>query len=65
MMDYPALVRIDYWHPLINDWAVGHVGINLLNPAVYVQKLSKRGVLARAVDADTGDTVYGEGADLL
>jgi hypothetical protein len=36
-----------------------------MNPAVYVQKLAKRGVIARAVEVDTGETVYGEGADLL
>jgi len=47
------------------SWGTGHAGINLMNPAVYVQKLAKRGVIARAVEVDTGETVYGEGADLL
>lgn len=47
------------------SWETGHAGINLMNPALYVQKLSKRGVVARAVEVDTGETVYGEGADLL
>jgi hypothetical protein len=47
------------------SWETGHAGINLMNPAAYVQKLAKRGVVARAVDKDTEETVYAEGADLL
>lgn len=64
-MDYPTFVRIEYWNEMTADWEVGHCGINLMDPAAYVQKLSKRGVVARAVNPDTGETVYGEGADLL
>lgn len=64
-MDYPTLVRIEYWNGMTASWEVGHAGINLLNPATYVKKLGKRGVVARAIDKDTGETVYGEGADLL
>ena len=64
-MDHPTFVRIDYWDPQSADWTVGHGGINLMNPAKYVHSLKSRGVIARAVDIDTGDMVYGEGADLL
>lgn len=64
-MDHPTLVRIDYWNPLTVSWETGHAGINLMNPATYVQKLAKRGVIARAVDKETEEVVYGEGADLL
>ncbi len=65
MMDYPTFVQIEYWSPLKGTWYVGHAGINLMNPALYVQKLAKNGTLARAVDKDTGETVYSPGADLL
>jgi len=65
VMDHPAFVRLDYWNPTTVDWEVGHAGTRLVNPALYIQKLRKRGVLARAVDKDTGETVYGEGTDLL
>lgn len=64
-MDYPTFVRIEYWNQMTASWEVGHNGINLMNPAVYVQKLSKRGVLARAVEPASGQVVYAEGADLL
>lgn len=50
---------------MTSNWEEGHNGINLIDPTAYVQKLAKRGVLARAVDKDTGEAVYGEGADLL
>jgi hypothetical protein len=64
-MDHPTFVRVEYWNGMTASWGTGHAGINLMNPAVYVQKLAKRGVIARAVEVDTGETVYGEGADLL
>lgn len=64
-MDHPTFCRIEYWNPMTRSWECGHAGINLMNPAAYVQKLLKRQVLARAVEVDTGETVYGEGADLL
>ena len=63
--DVPTFCRVEYWNPTLGDWTVGHAGINLMNPATYVQKLAKRGTIARAVEVDTGETVYGEGADLL
>lgn len=64
-MDHPTFCRIEYWNAMTCDWEVGHAGINLMDPAAYVKKLAKRGVLARAVDKETGGVVYGEGADLL
>lgn len=64
-MGVPTFVRIEYWNPMLGDWATGHAGINLMNPAAYVQKLAKRGTIARAVDKETGEVVYGEGGDLL
>lgn len=64
-MDHPTFVRIEYWNPMTADWEVGHAGINLMNPAAYVKKLGEREVVARAIDKDTGEIVYTEGADLL
>ena len=64
-MNHPTFVEIQYWNEMTGSWSVGHAGINLMNPATYVQKLMKRGVIARAVDKETGEVVYGEGADLL
>lgn len=64
-MDHPTFVAIEYWNQMTARWEIGHAGLNLMNPSTYVQKLAKRGVLARAVNRDTGETVYGEGADLL
>jgi hypothetical protein len=66
-MDHPTFVCIEYWNAMTGQWEVGHAGLNLMNPAAYVQKLAKRGVLARAVDKETGETVeyHGAGAELL
>lgn len=64
-MDSPVFVRIEYWSPLLGDWADGHAGINLMDPTTYLQKLAKRGTLARAVVVDTGETIYSEGGELL
>lgn len=65
MIGHPVLVRIDYWNPMIRDWAVGHAGINLLDPEAYVHKLFARGTIARAVDLDTGEIAYGPDGDLF
>lgn len=60
------MVQIEYWNPQRGDWGVGHAGIDLRDPAVYVKKLKARNVIARAIDNETGETFYGvEGADLL
>lgn len=64
-MDHPTFVRLEYWHHLTQSWEVGHHGINLMDPAKYVDKLAKNGTMARAVDPDTGDIVYGGDGDLL
>ena len=64
-MHHPTLVRIEYWSPSHRDWVVGHARINLMNPFKYVQKLMSRGTVARAVNPNTGEIVYGEGGDLL
>jgi hypothetical protein len=64
-IDVPTFVEVQYWNSATASWTTGHAGINLMNPSTYVQKLAKRGTIARAIDKDTGQTVYGEGADLL
>lgn len=65
-MDHPLWVRIEYWNQMTASWEVGHAGLRLMNPAAYVKKLSVRGVLARAIDKDTGEIAYSnEGAELL
>lgn len=64
-MDHPTFVRIEYWNPLKASWGVGHSGLRLMNPAAYMKKLSVRGAIARAVDPDTDEVIYTEGADLL
>lgn len=65
MIRHPMLVRIDYWNPMIRDWTVGHAGINLLSPEAYVHKLFERGIIARAVDLDNGEVMYGPDGDLF
>jgi hypothetical protein len=65
MVAKPYFVRMEYWNASTASWGVGHHGINLMDPALYVQKLGKNGTVARAIDLDTGETVYSEGADLL
>lgn len=65
-MDHPTFCRIEYWNPVKQDWSVGHAGTNLMNPALYAQKLGKNGHLARIIEVDTGETVYSSsGAELL
>lgn len=68
-LDFPTFVRIEYWNPVRQDWVTGHAGMNLMNPARYVQKLAERGTIARAIELDDEnqprEIVYGEGADLL
>lgn len=61
----PMFVRIEYWNPMTVRWEVGHAGISLMDPALYIQKLTVRGIVARAVDKDTGEVVYAEGGDLM
>lgn len=65
MMQHPTFVRLEYWDPNVPGWVVGHAGTNLMNPAAYIQKLAARGTIARAVDKETGETVYSEGGELL
>ena len=64
-MDHPRFVALQYWDHELGDWVEGHSGINLMDPAAYVKKLAARGTLARAVDNNTGETVYSDGGDLL
>ena len=64
-MDYPCFCRIEYWNAMTASWEVGHAGVNLMDPAAYVQKLAQNGHVARAIDKETGEIVYGEGGDLL
>lgn len=64
-MDAPGWVRIEYWNHMTASWETGHAGLRLMNPTTYIQKLAKNEVIARAVDLETGEIVYGEGADLL
>ena len=61
----PNFCRIEYWNEMTTSWSVGHAGINLMDPAAYVVKLAKRGVVARAVLVNTGEILYTEGGDLL
>lgn len=64
-IDVPTFCRIEYWDASKGDWHVGHSAINLMKPATYVQKLATRGVIARAINKDTGEEIYSEGGDLL
>lgn len=65
MTPKPAFVRVEYWNEMIQGWHVGHAGLMLNDPALYVKKLAERGVIARAVDKETGEVMYGPGGDLL
>lgn len=64
-MEHPTLCRIEYWYPGASDWKVGHSGVNLLNPAKYVKKLGENGHIARLIETETGNILYGPGAELL
>jgi hypothetical protein len=64
-VEHPTLVEIQYFNPTTTSWETGHNAINLLRPAVYVQKLALRGMVARAIEKDTGIIVYADGGDLL
>jgi len=60
------LCRIEYWNPERRDWGVGHASWNLLKPAEYIRKVAARGgIIARAVEIDTGKVHYGPGGELL
>lgn len=61
----PTFTKIEYWNELTANWEVGHNGINLINPAKYIEKLANRGTIARAVLVDTGEILYADGGDLL
>lgn len=61
----PYLVRLEYWNAQKSQWGPGHEELGLLDPATYVQKLAKRGVIARTTDWDTGEVIYADGGDLL
>lgn len=58
-------VRIEYWNPMLGDWAVGHAGTELKDPSEYLRKLTKRRVVARALDLDSGEIFYTDGSNLL
>lgn len=61
------LARVEYWTP--TGWWIAHAGIALLDPAAYVVKLQRRGVVSRVSTLDDRlqpDEVFmTPGADLL
>ena len=61
----PTFVRVEYWSASRSDWKTGHYGINLMDPETYVQKLAKRGTVARAVELEGDEVWYADGGDLL
>lgn len=62
----PQFVRLEYWNAKKGEWEVGHNGINLLDPTLYMSKLMKnKRVIARVRYVDTGEYEYSEGAELL
>jgi len=48
MSDSPTFVRLEYLTP--TGWELGHSGINLMNPARYVERLAERGKFGRATE---------------
>lgn len=63
--DVPTFVAVQYWNAEAGEWVNGHAGLSLMNPQRYVTKLGERGTIARAIDKDTEQEFYSEGADLL
>ena len=61
----PTFCRIEYWNGEAGEWRVGHAGNNLMDPQKYITKLGQRGIIARAIDKDTEQEFYSQGADLL
>lgn len=44
---------------------MGHAGTELKDPSEYLRKLTKRRVVARALDLDSGEIFYTDGSNLL
>lgn len=61
----PFMVRLEYWNPETGEWGPGHKELGLIDPAAYVQRLTKRGYIARTIDWETGEICYPEGGELL
>lgn len=61
----PFMVRLEYWNRKTGEWGPGHKELGLIDPALYLEKLMKRGHIARTIDRETGEILYPEGADLL
>ena len=61
----PFMVRLEYWNRETGEWGPGHEELGLIDPAAYVQRLTKRGYIARTIDRETGETHYPEGGELL
>jgi hypothetical protein len=49
----PEFCRIEY--RTRRGWAIGHAGINLMDPQKYIDKLAKGGTIGRAIAVDTGE----------
>lgn len=64
-MEHPTFVRLEYWAPIRREWWVGAAGINLIDPKAYIQGVTDKGRIARAVIVDTGEIIYPDGGDLL
>lgn len=61
-----TLVRLEYWNAKRGDWTHGHAGVDIKDPATYVQRLkTNRGILARATDLSTGEEMFSPGGELL
>jgi hypothetical protein len=49
--------RLEYWVPSKGEWDVGHVGVNLLHPRRYAERLAARGKVGRVIVVDTGEVI--------
>ena len=57
--------KVECWSVDKVDWMSLHHCVKLKDPANYVLKLKKRGIMARITDLDTGEQVCSPGGELL
>ena len=57
--------RLECWSVDKRDWTALHHCVKLKDPATYIKKLLKRGIVARVTDLDTAEEFCGPGSELL
>lgn len=61
----PFMVKLEYWDRRTGEWGPGHENVGLIDPQAYIDRLMKKGYIARTTDKEDGTVLYPEGAELL